>query len=48
MKNIIQIYESEVNAIRDKKELLKNFQYEFEQEMLKHIHHRKTEIIDNG
>ena len=48
MKYIIQIYEGEVNAIREKEELPKEFQYEFEQEMLKHIHHLKTEIRENG
>ena len=48
MKYIIQIYEGEVNGIREKEELPKEFQYEFEQEMLKHIHHLKNEIRENG
>ena len=42
MKYIIQIYEGEVNGIREKEELPKEFQYEFEQEMLKQVHELKT------
>ena len=48
MKYIIQIYEGEVNGIREKEELPKEFQYEFEQEMLKHFHDLKNEIREKG
>ncbi len=48
MKYIIQIYEGEMNGIREKEELPREFQYQFEQEMLKHIHHLKNEIRENG
>ena len=37
-----------MNGIREKEELPREFQYQFEQEMLKHIHHLKNEIIENG
>ena len=38
MKYIIQIYEGEINGHGEKERLPEEFQYEFEQEMLKHIH----------
>ena len=37
-----------MNGIREKEESPKEFQYEFDQEILKHIHHLKTEIRENG
>ena len=42
IKYIIQIYEGEVNGHGEKERLLEEFQYEFEQEMLKHIQELKT------
>ena len=42
MKDIIQIYEGE------KERLPEEFQYEFEQEMLKHIHDLKNELREKG
>ena len=42
MKYIIQIYEGEINGHGEKERLPEEFQYEFEQEMLKHIHELKT------
>ena len=42
MKYIIQIYEGE------KERLPEEFQYEFEQEMLKHIHDLKNELREKG
>ena len=41
MKYIIQIYEGEINGHGEKERLPEEFQYEFEQEMLKHIHDLK-------
>ena len=41
MKYIIQIYEGEINCHGEKEQLPEEFQYEFEQEMLKHIHDLK-------
>ena len=42
MKYIIQIYEGEINGHGEKERLPEEFQYEFEQEMLKHIHDLKN------
>ena len=44
MKYIIQIYEGEINGHGEKERLPEEFQYEFEQEMLKHIHDLKNEL----
>ena len=41
MKYIIQIYEGEINGHGEKERLPEEFQYEFEKEMLKHIHDLK-------
>ena len=38
MKYIIQVYEGEINGHGEKEGLPIEYQYEFEQEMLKHIH----------
>ena len=48
MKYIIQIYEGEINDYGKKEGLPTEYQYEFEQEMLKHIHDLKNEIRENG
>ena len=44
MKYIIQIYEGEINGHGEKERLPEEFQYEFEKEMLKHIHDLKTNL----
>ena len=38
MKYIIQMYEGEINGHGEKEGLPNEFQYEFEQEILKHVH----------
>ena len=48
MKYIIQIYEGEINGHGEKERLPEEFQYEFEQEMLKHIHELKNELREKG
>ena len=44
MKYIIQVYEGEINGHGEKEGLPIEYQYEFEQEMLKHIHNLKSII----
>ena len=48
MKYIIQVYEGEMNGHGEKDGLPTEYQYEFEQEMLKHVHDLKNEIRENG
>ena len=48
MKYIIQMYEGEINGHGEKEGLPTEIQYEFEQEMLKHIHDLKNELRENG
>ena len=48
MKYIIQIYEGEINGHGEKERLPEEFQYEFEKEMLKHIHELKNELREKG
>ena len=48
MKYIIQMYEGEINGHGEKEGLPTEFQYEFEQEMLKHVHDLKNEIREKG
>ena len=48
MKYIIQIYEGEVNGHREKERLPTEFQYEVEQEMLKHVHEIKKDLREMG
>ena len=48
MKYIIQVYEGEINGHGEKEGLPTEYQYEFEQEMLKHIHDLKNEVRENG
>ena len=43
MKYIIQIYEGEINGHGEEEGLPIEYQYEFEQEMLKHVHDLKKE-----
>ena len=42
MKYIIQVYEGEINGHGEKEGLPTEYQYEFEQEMLKHVHDLKN------
>ena len=42
MKNIVQIYEGEINGHGEKEGLPTDYQYEFEQEILKHVHDFKS------
>ena len=48
MKYIIQIYEGEINGHGEKEGLPTEYQYEFEQEMLKHIHELRNELREKG
>ena len=48
MKYIIQVYEGEINGHGEKEGLPTENQYEFEKEMLKHVHDLKNEIRENG
>ena len=48
MKNIIQVYEGEVNGHGEKEGLPTEYQYEFEQEMLKHVHDLKSDLREKG
>ena len=48
MKYIVQIYEGEVNGHGERESLPTEYQYEFEQEMLKHIHKLKQELSEKG
>ena len=48
MKNIIQNYEGEVNGHGEKEGLPTEYHYEFEQEMLKHVHDLKKDLREKG
>ena len=48
MKYIIQVYEGEINGHEEKEGLPTEYQCDFEQEMLKHVHNLKNEIRENG
>ena len=48
MKYIIQIYEGEINGHGEKEGLPNEYQYEFEQEMLKHVHEIKKDLREKG
>ena len=48
MKYIIQVYEGEINGHGEKEGLPPEYQYEFEQEMLKHIHDLKKDLREKG
>ena len=48
MKYIFQVYEGEINGHGEKVGLPTEFQYEFEQEMLKHIHDLRNELREKG
>ena len=48
MKYIVQVYEGEINGHGEKEGLPSEYQYEFEQEMLKHVHDLKKGLIEKG
>ena len=48
MKYIVQMYEGEINGHGEREGLPTEYQYEFEQEMLKHIHKLKQELSEKG
>ena len=48
MKYIIQVYEGEINGRGEKEGLPTEYQYEFEQEMLKHVHDLKNDLREKG
>ena len=48
MKYIIRMFEGEINGKGEKENLPTEFQYEFEQEMLKHVHDLKNQLRDSG
>ena len=48
MKYIIQVYEGEINGHGEKEGLPTEYQYEFEQEMMKHVHDLKKDLREKG
>ena len=48
MKYIIQVYEGEINGHGEKEGLPTEYQYEFEQEMLKHVHDLEKDLREKG
>ena len=48
MKYIIQVYEGEINGHGEMEGLPTEYQYEFEQEMLKHVHEIKKDLKEKG
>ena len=44
MKYIIQVYDGEINGHGERECLPTEYQYEFEQEMLKHVHDLKNDL----
>ena len=48
MKYIIQVYKGEINGHGEKESLPTEFQFEFEQEMLKHVHDLKKDLREKG
>ena len=48
MKYVIQIYEGEINGQGEREGLPTKYQYEFKQEMLKHIHKLKKDMREKG
>ena len=48
IKYMIQMYEGEVNGHGEKEGLPTEYQYEFEQEMLKHVHDLKKDLREKG
>ena len=48
MKYIIQVYEGEINGHGEKEGLSNEYQYEFEHEMLTHVHDLKNDLREKG
>ena len=48
MKYIVQLYEGEINGHGEREVLPTEYQYEFEQEMLKHVHDLKKDLREKG
>ena len=48
MRYIIQVYEAEINGHREKESLPTEYRYDFEQDMLKHVHDLKKDLRENG
>ena len=48
MKYIIQVYDGEINGHGERECLPTEYQYEFEQEMLKNVHYLKMDFRENG
>ena len=48
MKYIIQVYEGEINGHGEKEGLPTEYQYEFEQEILKQVHELRNELREKG
>ena len=48
MKYIIQVNKGEINGHWEKEGLPTEYQYEFEQEMLKHVHDLKNDLREKG
>ena len=48
MKYIIQVYDGEINGHGEKEGLPTEYQYEFEQQMLKHVHDLKNDLREKG
>ena len=48
MKYTIKICEGEINCHGEKEGLPTEYQYEFEQEMLKHVHDLKSDLREKG
>ncbi len=45
MKYIVQVHDGEINGHGEKKGLPTEYQYEFEQDMLKHVHNLKKKDL---
>ena len=48
MKYIIQVYEGQINGHGEKEGLPTEYQYEFEKEMLEHVHDLKKDQREKG
>ena len=48
MKYIVRVYEGETNGHGEKEGLPTEYQYEFEQEMLEHVHNLKKDLREKG
>ena len=48
MKYIIQVFKGKINGHGEKEGLPTEYQYEFEQEMLKHVHDLKNDLREKG